>query len=207
MILYDEGRLDLDAPVIKYLPAFGGGNKDQVTVRQLLTHRSGLPAGRDLWRLATNAEEAKSIVLATPLTCAPGSCYIYSDLGADVMGWTIDFFDAGSGADCLSADVKVLASVGIFTNQTPDATHKKAMLATGDIVIVTTSPPTVTGNAAATMGAEGVNAIVGTINISEFHLRTDLTADRISGTLNAGGTDGMGNAKAVTGMFSAPVCE
>jgi hypothetical protein len=34
MILYDEGRLDLDAPVSRYLPDFTGGNKDQVTVRQ-----------------------------------------------------------------------------------------------------------------------------------------------------------------------------
>jgi len=146
--------------------------------------------------------------ITPPVMSAGATSFVGPDgAGTMVMGWTIDFFDAGSGADCLSADVKVLASVGIFTNQTPDATHKKAMLATGDIVIVTTSPPTVTGNAAATMGAQGVNAIVGTINISEFHLRTDLTADRISGTLNAGGTDGMGNAKAVTGMFTAPICE
>jgi CubicO group peptidase (beta-lactamase class C family) len=111
MILYDEGRLDLDAPVIKYLPAFGGGNKDQVTIRQLLTHRSGLPAGRDLWRLATNAEEAKSIVLATPLTCAPGSCYIYSDLGADVMGWTIEAI-TGQGLDAFLEE-RVFSPLGM----------------------------------------------------------------------------------------------
>ena len=38
MILWDEGRLDLDAPVARYLPAFSGGAKDQVTIRHLLTH-------------------------------------------------------------------------------------------------------------------------------------------------------------------------
>ena len=50
MVLYDEGRLDLDAPVSRYLPEFSGGMKDLVTVRHLLTHQSGLPPGRDVWR-------------------------------------------------------------------------------------------------------------------------------------------------------------
>ena len=56
MLLYDSGRLDLDAPVNTYLPAFSGGWKDSITVRQLLTHRSGLPAGRDLWRVARTSD-------------------------------------------------------------------------------------------------------------------------------------------------------
>jgi serine-type D-Ala-D-Ala carboxypeptidase len=98
MILYDEGRLDINAPVSKYLPAFSGGLKDQVTVRHLLTHRSGLPAGRDLWRLASSRYDGKDIVISTPLVCSPGDCYIYSDLGADILGWTIEAI-AGQGLD------------------------------------------------------------------------------------------------------------
>jgi CubicO group peptidase (beta-lactamase class C family) len=98
MILYDEGRLDLDAPVIRYLPAFGGGNKDVVTVRQLLTHRAGLPAGKQLWRIALTREQAKRIVLDTPLICQPGDCFLYSDLGMDVLGWMIESI-AGQGLD------------------------------------------------------------------------------------------------------------
>jgi hypothetical protein len=146
--------------------------------------------------------------ITPPVMSAGANSFVGPDgSGTMVLGWTIDFFDAGAGADCLSADVKVLASVGIFTNQQMDATHKKAMLQTGDIVITTTSPPTVTGNAAATMGAQGINSILGTVSVTNFHLRTDLSADLIEGNLNAGGTDGMGNAKAVTGTFSAPVCE
>lgn len=90
MILYDEGRLDLDAPVASYLPEFGGGTKDLVTVRHLLTHRSGLPAGRELWRIASSASHARQIVLTTPLACAPGACFVYSDLGADVLGWVVE---------------------------------------------------------------------------------------------------------------------
>ena len=86
MILFDEGRIALDAPVAQYLPAFSGGFKDSVTIRQLLTHRSGLPPGRELWRVAHTPEEARNLVIETPLVCKPGVCYQYSDLGADILG-------------------------------------------------------------------------------------------------------------------------
>jgi len=98
MILFDEGRLELDAPVAKYLPAFSGAWKDSVTVRHLLTHRSGLPAGRDLWRAARNPQEARLMVIDAPLTCKPGSCYIYSDLGADILGMVVETV-SGMGLD------------------------------------------------------------------------------------------------------------
>lgn len=91
MALYDEGRLALDAPVAQYLPAFAdGGAKDRVTVRQLLTHHGGLPAGRDLWRIAFTPSEARAAVLATPLACEPGTCYAYSDLGMDVLAMVLE---------------------------------------------------------------------------------------------------------------------
>ena len=90
MVLFDEKKIDLDAPVFRYLPAFSGGLKDEVTVRELLTHRSGLPAGRDLWRKARSPQEARDMVLATPLEYRPNSAYIYSDLGADVLGMIVE---------------------------------------------------------------------------------------------------------------------
>jgi CubicO group peptidase (beta-lactamase class C family) len=90
MILYDEGRVHLDDPVSKYVPGFSGGWKDSVTVRHLLTHRSGLPAGRDLWRIAQSPTDARQLVIDTPLECKPGQCYVYSDLGADLMGFVAE---------------------------------------------------------------------------------------------------------------------
>ena len=90
MLLYDEKKVDLDAPVLRYLPAFSGGLKDQVTVRELLTHRSGLPAGRDLWRIAHSPQEARDLVLSTQLEYVPDQAYIYSDLGADVLGMIVE---------------------------------------------------------------------------------------------------------------------
>ena len=90
MILYDQGKLQLDDPASKFIPAFSGGAKDDITIRMLLEHRSGLPAGRDLWRVALTPDEARQAVIDTPLECNPGQCYIYSDLGADVLGFIVE---------------------------------------------------------------------------------------------------------------------
>ena len=90
MILYDEGKIRLDDRVIQYIPEFGGGAKDNVTIRMLLEHRSGLPAGRDLWRLASTPEEARAAVISTPLFAAPGHYIEYSDLGAAMLGFVAE---------------------------------------------------------------------------------------------------------------------
>lgn len=90
MILYDQGKVHLDDRVSQYIPEFVGGGKDEVTVRQLLEHRSGLPAGRDLWRIALTPAEARQAAIATQLECMPGSCMIYSDLGADMLGFIVE---------------------------------------------------------------------------------------------------------------------
>ena len=90
MILYDEGKLRLEDPVSMYLPAFSGGWRDSVTLRHLLTHRSGLPAGRDIWRVAMGPQHARQVVLESQLICKPGDCYVYSDLGADLLGMTVE---------------------------------------------------------------------------------------------------------------------
>ncbi|HJQ20802.1 MAG TPA: serine hydrolase [Gemmatimonadaceae bacterium] len=90
MILFDQGRIHLDDKVSQFIPSFSGGMKDDVTIQQLLEHRSGLPAGRDLWRIALTPGEARQAVIDTPLECTPGSCYIYSDLGADMLGFVAE---------------------------------------------------------------------------------------------------------------------
>lgn len=94
MALYDDGLVDLDAPVTRYLPAFAegswNGNKDLVTVRHLLTHRSGLPAGREVWRLTADPQKARQLMLATPLETRPGEVYVYSDVGAYVLGALVE---------------------------------------------------------------------------------------------------------------------
>jgi CubicO group peptidase (beta-lactamase class C family) len=123
MILYDEGRLDIEAPVAKYLPAFSGTNKDAVTIRHLLTHTSGLPAGRDLRRLAENPRHARSIVLATPLACKPGACQVYSDLGPNVLAFAIEEI-TGQGLDAFLEE-RVFSPLGMNDTQfRPDAAQR-----------------------------------------------------------------------------------
>ena len=90
MVLVDRGTLRLDERVTHYLPAFTGGAKGQITIRELLMHRSGLPPGRDVSQRGGGPESARKAVLATHLVRAPGSEYEYSDLGLDVMGFVIE---------------------------------------------------------------------------------------------------------------------
>jgi CubicO group peptidase (beta-lactamase class C family) len=90
MILFDEGKIRLDDRVVQYIPEFTGGSKDAVTIRMLLEHRSGLPAGRDLWRISSTPEEARAAVISTPLFAAPGRFVEYSDLGADMLGFVVE---------------------------------------------------------------------------------------------------------------------
>jgi len=91
MQLVDEGRLALDAPVQRYLPEFhGGADKERVTVRHLLTHSSGLPAWRPLYREAGSRSAALALVDTTPLATAPGERFVYSDLGAIVLTQVVE---------------------------------------------------------------------------------------------------------------------
>jgi CubicO group peptidase (beta-lactamase class C family) len=132
MLLFDEGKLQLDAPVQRYLPEFTGPNKDRVTVRQLLTHHSGLPAGRILWRTPTTPAQGKRLVLETPLACAPGRCFVYSDLGADVMGWVIERV-SGQRLDRYLTE-RVFTPLGMQdTRFTPPASWKPRIAPTADV--------------------------------------------------------------------------
>jgi CubicO group peptidase (beta-lactamase class C family) len=90
MILYDEGKVALDAPVSRYLPAFAGEQRDLVTVSHLLTHRAGLPAGLEVWRRTANPADARAAVLAAPLKRAPGTAYEYSDLGPMLLAFLVE---------------------------------------------------------------------------------------------------------------------
>jgi CubicO group peptidase (beta-lactamase class C family) len=90
MMLVDSGKLDLDAPAQRYVPAFQGAGKDRVLIRHLLTHSSGLPAWRPLYRDAATREEALAVVDTTPLLRQPGDTFVYSDLGAIVLTQVVE---------------------------------------------------------------------------------------------------------------------
>ena len=90
MVLVDRGKLRLDDQVVRSLPTFAGRDKSVVTIRDLLMHRSGLPAGRVLSGRRSRPASARKVVLTTPLVRQPGSRIEYSDLGADVLGFVVE---------------------------------------------------------------------------------------------------------------------
>ena len=91
MRLVDQHKLDLDAPVRRYLPRFSGGLKSQVTVRMLLDHTSGLKSYVPFY-VKARRKRARTIDLlyAQPLVRAPGDSAEYSDLNAILLGLVLE---------------------------------------------------------------------------------------------------------------------
>jgi CubicO group peptidase (beta-lactamase class C family) len=86
-ILYDRHKLDLDAPVVRYLPEFGGTpGHDRITIRNLLTHSSGLQSADGLWRNAKDRQDLLRQIYATPVLTPPGTAYAYRDTNIILLG-------------------------------------------------------------------------------------------------------------------------
>lgn len=90
MMLTEEGKVDLEAPVVKYLPWFDGGGKESVTVRQLLLHRGGLPAWLPFWQEARGRESYQRLIGPLELIYTPGDSTIYSDIGFITLGFLVE---------------------------------------------------------------------------------------------------------------------
>jgi CubicO group peptidase (beta-lactamase class C family) len=86
MILFDEGKLDLDARVHDWFPGFSGPAKEQVTVRQLLTHSGGLLWWAPLYKELTGKEAYVERNVAMDLAFEPGTKSVYSDLVIILLG-------------------------------------------------------------------------------------------------------------------------
>ncbi|HEY9016272.1 MAG TPA: serine hydrolase domain-containing protein [Gemmatimonadales bacterium] len=90
MRLVDAGRMDLNAPVSRYLPRFSGGPKDQVTVRMLLDHTSGLRSYAPLFKEARSRAAAIELLYTERLNRRPGESPVYSDLNAILLGLAVE---------------------------------------------------------------------------------------------------------------------
>lgn len=81
--------LDLDAPIERYLPEWTTGPqpdwRHKVTVRNLMTHTSGLPAFQEYWRTSKGKADTLRMIFAEPLEYEPGTKVVYSDLGIILM--------------------------------------------------------------------------------------------------------------------------
>jgi CubicO group peptidase (beta-lactamase class C family) len=89
MLLYERGKLDLDAKVVEFLPEFEDGldsRRKAVTMRMLLTHSSGLPAHRKFYLELTGREAITTAAMRVPLEAAPMERMEYSDIGFILLG-------------------------------------------------------------------------------------------------------------------------
>lgn len=92
MVLYEHGLLDLEAPAAAIVPEFiaNDGRRQEVTLRMLLAHSSGLPGYEKLFQHAHNREDLLQSAFATELTAAPGSRFEYSDIGFIILGVVLE---------------------------------------------------------------------------------------------------------------------
>ena len=86
MQLRDAGRIDLDAPVSRYWPGFARNGKEGITIRHLMTHRSGLRADLDLDRRWEGYEHAILLIEHERPQDPPGTRYRYSDINFEALG-------------------------------------------------------------------------------------------------------------------------
>jgi CubicO group peptidase (beta-lactamase class C family) len=135
-LLVKEGRIGLDAPAVEWLPDFRGGGREQVTVRQLLAHSSGLPAWRPWFEramadpvagqaflppaerptdLAAAFARGREIVAGAlwqePLEALPGTRALYGDPGFIALGLLLEAA-GGAPLDRQFAD-RVAAPMGM----------------------------------------------------------------------------------------------
>ncbi len=86
LALAGRGQLGLADPVTRYLPGFAAFRERPATIRQLLTHTSGLPDTRTFYQWCHSREELLAELRTTPLITAPGTTVTYSDLGFMALG-------------------------------------------------------------------------------------------------------------------------
>ncbi|MDR3472340.1 MAG: serine hydrolase [Devosia sp.] len=86
MQLVEAGRIQLDAPAAAYWPAFAANGKAAITIRQLLTHTSGLAPDLDLSTNWNGLEEGLDRVVAAAPVRLPGAAFAYSDINFIALG-------------------------------------------------------------------------------------------------------------------------
>ena len=90
MRLFEEGRIRLNAPVSEYIPEFAQNGKEQITVRELLTHYSGLAPDIDLAHAWQGRDAAYAMVMREHPLHTPGTRFEYSDINFLTLGFIVE---------------------------------------------------------------------------------------------------------------------
>lgn len=86
MLLVERGKIDLDAPVTNYIPEFAENGKERVTVRELMTHTSGLPPDIETKTDWHSEVTAIQMACAEKLQSPTGTVFKYSDINFELLG-------------------------------------------------------------------------------------------------------------------------
>ncbi|MEW9083030.1 MAG: serine hydrolase [Caldanaerobacter subterraneus] len=90
MKLVYENRLKVADKVVEFIPEFGQNGKEDITISDLLTHTSGLPAWKPIYYHASNSKDSLKYICALHLEYKPGTNRKYSDIGFMVLGYVIE---------------------------------------------------------------------------------------------------------------------
>jgi uncharacterized protein YbbC (DUF1343 family)/CubicO group peptidase (beta-lactamase class C family) len=86
MQLVEQGKIVLSAPVSDYWPEFKANGKEAITVRELMTHYSGLPPDLELKPEWSGYETAMKMIVDVKPIAPPGTRFIYSDINFETLG-------------------------------------------------------------------------------------------------------------------------
>jgi uncharacterized protein YbbC (DUF1343 family)/CubicO group peptidase (beta-lactamase class C family) len=107
MKLVQQGRIRLNDPVAAYLPEFAQNGKQDINIRELLTHYSGLAPDLDLQATWSGRDTAFAMAMAQTPIDPPGSRFVYSDINFEVLGFLVEKVSGESLPD--------FAATSIFT--------------------------------------------------------------------------------------------
>jgi uncharacterized protein YbbC (DUF1343 family)/CubicO group peptidase (beta-lactamase class C family) len=102
MQLWEQGKFRMNDPVAKYLPEFGQNGKQDITIRQLLVHYSGLAPDIDLTKPWEGKETAYRMSFEEVPERVPGSAFVYSDTNFIVLGALVEGL-SGESLDAYAA--------------------------------------------------------------------------------------------------------
>ena len=115
MRLVERGEVALDEAVRRFLPAFSGAEKRDITVRHLLSHTSGLPKENPaellLWSREASFAETVASVTTIPLAFPPGTIVGYSNVGYWLLGGVIEAVSGSAFAELMRSDVFTAAGL------------------------------------------------------------------------------------------------
>ncbi|WP_338332933.1 serine hydrolase domain-containing protein [Acetobacter sp. LMG 32666] len=114
MQFYEKGLIALDTPACHYLPAFAANGKQGITIRQLLTHYSGLAPDLDLSFAWQGKQTGVQMLMNSAPQTPPGEKFVYSDLNFITLGLIVERLSGQSLA--LYATEHILKPLGLHTS-------------------------------------------------------------------------------------------